>query len=491
MEMDTDVTVVGAGPTGLVVAGELARRGHRVTVLDSAPAPFPGPRGNGIQPRTLEVLDPLGVTDRLVALGTFRLPFRQYALDGTTRERDRHPGLEPTPDQPFARPLIIPQWRTTQVLRERLAEFGVTVEQNARVVAVEQDHDGTTAILDDRRRLRSRYLVGADGGSSTVRKALGVGFLGETHDAVRMLLAEVELDGLDRDHWHTFDLVGADGAGFLSLCPMPASPTWALGLRSPDPDVRADEATLHTVVDGIRPRVRLRRIGWSSIWRLNVRMVDRFRVDRVFLAGDAAHVHSPAGGQGLNTGIQDAVDLGWKLAAVLDGAENALLDTYEAERKPVAAAVLGLSSELSRHVLKTGAGGYADRPAALARQGLQLDISYRTNPDASGLQPGDRAPDAPLGDTTLFLLRRQANWTVLAFDGPTEPVEGAQVLDVDALDVDGYLRRTYKPVPDERILIRPDGHLGWRGTGAVPATGTTSALGYATQLSGGSAVPRT
>jgi 2-polyprenyl-6-methoxyphenol hydroxylase-like FAD-dependent oxidoreductase len=487
--MDIDVTVVGAGPTGLVVAAELARRGRRVRVLDSASAPFPGPRGNGIQPRTLEVLDPLGVTDRLVALGTFELPFRQYAIDGTVRERDRHPGLEPTPDQPFAKPLIIPQWRTTQVLRERLAEFGVTVEQSARVVAVEQDQDGATAILDDQRRLRSRYLVGADGGSSTVRHALGVGFLGETHDEVRMLLAEVELDGLDRDHWHTFDLVGADGAGFLSLCPMPATPAWALGLRSPDPDLRADEATLRAVVDGIRPRVRLRRIGWSSTWRLNVRMVDRFRVDRVFLAGDAAHVHSPAGGQGLNTGIQDAVNLGWKLAAVLKGAEDALLDTYEAERKTVAAAVLGLSSELSRQVLSSGVGGYADRPAAIARQGLQLDISYRADPDAAGLRPGDRAPDAPLGDTTLFLLRRQANWTILAFDGTTDPIEGAQVLDADALDVDGHLHRTYEPVPGERILIRPDGYLGWRGTGAVPAIGTTSALGHTAQSSDGPGAP--
>ncbi|PRY41385.1 FAD-dependent monooxygenase [Umezawaea tangerina] len=479
MDMDVDVTVVGAGPTGLVAAGELARRGRRVVVLDSAPAPFPGPRGNGIQPRTLEVLDPLGVTDRLVALGTFGLPFRQYGTDGTIRERDRHPELTPTPDRPFAQPMIIPQWRTTQVLRERLAEFGGAVEQNARVVGVEQDEDGVTAVLDDGRRVRSRYLVGADGGSSTVRRVLGVGFAGETHDEVRMVLAEVELDGLDRDHWHQFDLLGAGGPGFLSLCPMPACPTWALGLRSPDPDVRADEATLRAVVDDIRPRVRLRTIGWCSTWRLNVRMVDRFRVDRVFLAGDAAHVHSPAGGQGLNTGVQDAVNLGWKLAAVLDGAEETLLDTYEAERKPVAEAVIGFSGELTRRVLDSGAGGYADRPAALARQGLQLDLSYRTDPDAPGLRPGDRAPDAPLGDTTLFLLRRRADWTVLAFDGAADPVEGAQVLDADALDVDGHLRRTYEPVPGERVLIRPDGHLGWRGTGAVPVIGTTSALGYA------------
>jgi hypothetical protein len=140
-------------------------------------------------------------------------------------------------------------------------------------------------------------------------------------------------------------------------------------------------------------------------------------------------------------------------------------------------------------VLNAGAGGYTDRPAALARQGLQFDISYRTDPDAPGLRPGDRAPDSPLGDTTLFLLRRQADWTVLAFDGTTDPVDGAQVLDADALDVDGYLRRTYEPVPGERVLIRPDGHLGWRGTGPVPSIGTTSALGYAAPSLDGACVP--
>ncbi|MDT8911404.1 FAD-dependent monooxygenase [Amycolatopsis sp. PS_44_ISF1] len=475
--MDTEVTIVGAGPTGLVLAGELARRGRRVRVLDGAPGAFPGPRGNGIQPRTLEVLDPLGVTDRLVALGTSRLPFRQYAVDGSTRVRDLHPGLEPTPDRPFARPLIIPQWRTTQVLRERLAELGVTVEQNARVVTVEQDEDAATAVLEGGRRLRSRYLVGADGASSTVRKALGIGFQGETHDEVRMLLAEVELDGLDRDHWHMFD---REGGGFLSLCPLPASPTWALGLRCPDPGAQADEPTLRAAVDSVCPRARLRHIGWSSTWRLNIRMVDRYRAGRSFLAGDAAHVHSPTGGQGLNTGVQDAVNLSWKLAAVLDGAEPALLDTYETERKPVAAAVIGLSRELSRPIFESGPGTYADRPAALARQGLQLDLSYRTTPDAPGLQPGDRAPDAQLGDTTLFLLRRQADWTILSFGTPAASAasaQGVQTLDATTLDPEGHLRRTYEPTPGERILIRPDGHLGWRGTGPIPPIDTVSALG--------------
>ena len=475
-----DVTVVGAGPTGLVAAIELARRGKHVRVLDAAPAPFPGPRGNGLQPRTLEVLDPLGVTDRLIALGTFDLPFLLHRLDGTVEEREWHRGSESTPDQPFVKPLIIPQWRTTEVLRERLGDYGVAVEQNARVVTVEQGADEVVAVLEDGRRVRSRYLIGADGGASAVRHALDVGFLGETRDETWLQLAEVELDGLDRDHWHQFDIAAGDRTGFLSLGPMPATPTWALGMHVPDrgPDSVADDAALRAVVDGIAPRVRLRRIGWSSTWRLNVRMVEHYRVGRVVLAGDAAHIHAPVGGQGLNTGVQDAVNLGWKLAAVLDGAEEALLDTYEAERLPVAARVLGLSNQLVDTVFGSRVGTFGDRPPALQREGLQLDITYRTDPEAGGLRPGDRAPDAPLGDSTLFLLRRHADWTALAFDGFTGPIEGARVLDADALDVGGQLRRTYRPEPAERILIRPDGHIGWRGTGCVPATTTMAALGH-------------
>lgn len=463
----SDVAVVGAGPTGLVAAGELARRGWTVRVLDAAPEPFAGSRGKGLQPRSLEVLDSLGVTDRLLGLGRFQIPFRYHESDGGTRDVDVHAGAEPTPDRPWVRTLIIPQWRTEQVLRDRLAELAVTVEQNAGVTDLAQDSDGVDLILADGRRLRTGWVIGADGGSSTVRKLLGVSFLGRTQEETRALIADVEIDGLARDYWHVWKGTSLAGLG-LALCPLPTSETWQLGVPHGDTDTGRDPSPdeVRAAVAGLAPRIRLRRIHWSSIWRLNVRMVEHYRVGRVFLAGDAAHVHSPTGGQGMNTGIQDAVNLAWKLGAVLDGAEEGLLDTYEKERLPIAAAVLGLSSELMSPATfwSRDAGHHTD----------QLDLTYRGGPlaqdglDGPGPRPGDRAPDAPLRlsdgtPTSLFLLRRNADWTVLTFG--TDPgglSAGTQVLDAEKLDTDGHLRRTYMPADAELIAVRPDGYIGWR-----------------------------
>lgn len=476
--MNCEVIIVGAGPTGLTAALELARSGRHVRVLDAAAAPIAGARGNGIQPRTLEVLDPLGVTDRLVSLGTFDIPVRAYGPDRSFIDRERNLAAEPSPERPFTRPLIIPQWQTERVLRDRLAEFGVVVEQKSRVLDVTQNETAVTVRLSEGRGLSAPYLIGADGGSSSIRRAVDVSFLGDTDETMRMLLAEVELDGLDRDHWHQFDLSTENGSGFIALLPLPASPSWALQFQAPDPDAVPNDATLRAVTDGILPRVRLRNIGWSSTWRLNVRMVDRYRNGRVFLAGDAAHVHSPAGGQGLNTGVQDAVNLGWKLAAVLDGADANLLDTYEQERLPVAAHILGLSSEQTRQVADAGLRGFAERSASLQRQARQLDISYRADPDLPGLQPGDRAPDSILdGNSTLFIRRRGTPWTLVDFSDTPEPLGGIQVLNATTADSDGSLRRAYAPEPGERFLIRPDGHLGWRGTGTPPRPGSLASIG--------------
>lgn len=463
-----DVAVVGAGPTGLTAAGEMARRGWTVRVLDAASEPFPGSRGKGIQPRSLEVLDLLGVTDRLLALGRFRMPFRFHEPGGGTRDVDVHAGAEPTPDRPWVRSLFIPQWRTEQVLRERLAEFGVTVEQNAGATDMTQDADGVDLTLTDGRSLRAGWVIGADGASSTVRKLLDVPFLGQTQEETRMLLADVEIDGLSRDRSHIWETAdGSDLVGVgVALTPLPGSATWQLQVGHGDPARGASPDEVRAAAAGLDPRIRVRRVHWSSTWRLNVRMVERYRVGRVFLAGDAAHVHSPAGGQGMNTGIQDAANLGWKLAAVLGGAEDCLLDTYEAERLPVAADVLGLSSELMN------AATFWSRDAD--HQTHQLDITYRGGPlapddvEGSGPRPGDRAPDAPLRlpdgtPTTLFLLRRNAEWTVLNFDADPAELSGeTQVLDARELDADGHLRHAYAPAEGELIGLRPDGRIGWR-----------------------------
>jgi 2-polyprenyl-6-methoxyphenol hydroxylase-like FAD-dependent oxidoreductase len=474
--MDDVVVVVGGGPTGLTAAIELARRGVRVRVVDAASGPHRGSRGKGMQPRTLELLDAMGVADRLVSLGVFALPIRRHEPDGSVHDVVVNPA-EPDATTPWARSLLLPQWRTEQVLRERLAEEGVEVEYGRRVASLSQDDAGVRLALADGEELVASWVVGADGGSSTVRRELGIGFLGETHDEVRLMLGDVELDGLDRDHWHMWSAAGplvGDGASYFALCPLPATPTWQVQIAHRDPAVRASEPVLRELIDGLGPRIRVRRVETVGDWRLNVRMVDDYRVGRVFLAGDAAHVHSPAGGQGMNTGISDAVNLGWKLAAVVAGwAEESLLDSYTAERLPVAAGVLGLSGELTRRQF------WARTPDQV-RDTQGFTTSYRGGPLAdpadrgSGPRPGDRAPNAPLivdgAATDLFTVRRAADWTVLAFGGsaPAPDVPGpVQVLDADTVAVDATLREAYAATDGDVVVIRPDGFVWSRAR--VPA----------------------
>jgi 2-polyprenyl-6-methoxyphenol hydroxylase-like FAD-dependent oxidoreductase len=461
-----DVVVVGAGPTGLTAAIELARRGVAVRVLDAATEPHRGSRGKGMQPRTLELLDAMGVADRLVSLGEFELPIRRREADGSVVDVDMNPDGVPTPTKPWARSLIIPQWRTEQVLRERLAEEGVPIEYGRRVTGLSQDTGEVTLTLDDGATLRSSWVVGADGGSSTVRHQLGVGFLGETHEQVRLMLGDVELEGLDRDHWHMWSSPGpllGTGAVYFALCPLPASPTWQVQIGHTDPDKHSSEELLRELIDQLGPRIRVRRVETVGDWRLNVRMVDEYRVGRVFLAGDAAHVHSPAGGQGMNTGISDAVNLGWKLAAVVAGrAGDELLDSYTAERLPVAAGVLGLSGEL------TGRQFWQRTPEQL-QDTMGFSTTYREGPDdGSGPQPGDRAPNAPLvvdgSATDLFAVRRRTDWTVLAFGGSSDvkvpELPGTvQVLDADAVAADNVLREAYGASDGDVVVIRPDGYV--------------------------------
>ncbi|WP_018330325.1 FAD-dependent oxidoreductase [Actinomycetospora chiangmaiensis] len=471
-----DVIVVGAGPTGLTAAVDLARRGVSVRVLDGLDGPHRGSRGKGMQPRTLELLDQLGVADRLVSLGVFDLPFRHHRADGTVRDTPRNPDLDAAtadPTTPWRTSMLIPQWRTEQVLRERLAEEGVEVSFGTRVASLSQDEEGVEVVLDDGSRLRSAWLIGADGGSSTVRRQLGVGFLGETHEEVRLLLGDAEIDGLDRDHWHQWAADGplaGTGAVFFALCPLPATTTWQIQIAHTDPERHATPELLTELVESLGPRVHVRRVEVASDWRLNVRMVDKYQVGRVFLAGDAAHVHSPAGGMGMNTGIGDAINLGWKLAAVVHGADPALLDSYTAERLPVAAHVLGLSGELTGRQ-------FWSRTSEQLRDTRGLGITYRTVSDAgSGPVAGDRAPDAPLVDgSTLFVRRRAADWTVLAFGGVVDGVDApsdlpggsVQVLDADALAADGTLREAYGADDGTVVVIRPDGYVWSRSAAAV------------------------
>ena len=295
--------------------------------------------------------------------------------------------------------------------------------------------------------MRATWLVGADGGRSTVRKTLGVPFPGVTDESIRMLLGDVAADGLDREHVHWFGSAPDPRKGIV-LSPLPGTDQFQFGApRGGEPTLDG----LQALVDRFTAGVRLHDLTWSTVWRPNVRLAERFRVGRVFLAGDAAHVHPPTGGQGLNTGVQDAYNLGWKLA---DGSSE-LLDTYETERRAVAEAVLGLSTR----IMKRYADGDADaheRPI----EARQLGLSYRTEP-AGVLAAGDRAPDAPLVTAEgtairLFDLFRGPHATTLAF----EPNGGVVVGSVAFVDVEGYAFAAYGATRAPSSTSRPDGYVG-------------------------------
>lgn len=465
--MDPQVLIAGAGPTGLTMALELARRGNSCRVVDQADAFAVGSRADGLQPRTLEVFEDLGVLDDVLASGIGAPLMRVYSGDAVVREERMAEPMAPRPDMPYPNLWFVPQWRTEQILRSRLSDFGVQVQLSTGVVAVTQDAAAVTVQLDSGETTRADYLIGADGGASTVRRQLAVPFIGETDDTLRMLLADVRVDGLDHETGHVWL---ADGQ-FFAVIPLAGGPnTYTIATMAPS--VQPNLEDLQRAVDVLSGRadLRLHDLTWSTVWRPNVRMAKHFRVGRVFLAGDAAHVHPPTGAQGLNTSIQDAYNLGWKLATALAGGPSELLESYEIERLPVAARVLGISSELlGKHVRAT-----AD---AMQRgeETQQLDLTYRGGPlalddgSAGGVRAGDRAPDAPYVDCEgtggrLFTLFIGPHWTLLRF-GPQAPrinhpdIKSYEI-GADVVDSGRHIKQAYQVNPAAAVLVRPDGYVG-------------------------------
>ncbi|GAA3886252.1 FAD-dependent monooxygenase [Saccharothrix violaceirubra] len=456
--MDTTVLIIGAGPTGLTLAVDLARRGVDFRIVDRAPRPFGGSRGKGLQPRTLEVLDDLGVIDGILASGRMNPMFLAHRGDEVIGTWPMYEHREPTSTVPYPGSLIIAQFRVEAILRARLEELGGKVEQGVALEDFTQDEDGVTAVLDGL-PVRARYLVGADGGRSFVRKKLGVEFAGETWEDQRMLLADVRLDGLDREHWHIWPEPAAER---VALCPLPGTDLFQFQAPA---GADATEPTFEDIRSLLAERAGLvvHEVTWTSLYRANVRMVDRYRVGRVFLAGDAAHVHSPAGGLGMNTGIQDAYNLGWKLAA---GTE-VLLDSYEAERLPIAAWLLGTSSRLHKAMATDGV------PGKRGDETFQLHLNYRGGPLATAGRSGDRAPDATCvvdGEPTrLFDLMRGPGFVVFGVDVSVADVRAAhpEVAAYRLADPDGSFAQGYDVAPGTLVLVRPDGYIAT--TSADPA----------------------
>ncbi len=464
--MDTRVLIAGAGPTGLTLAIELARRDVAVRIIDKAETYFAGSRGDGMQPRTLEVFEDIGVLDAVLAAGMAPVPMRVYVGGRQVDERMMFDLVEPTPSKPYPSGWFLGQSQTEGILRDRLAEFGVRVELATALTGFEQDADGVTATLSTGETVRAEYLIGADGGKSLVRKTLGIPFEGSTDESIRMLLGDVRADGLDRGFGHWFGAADDPMRGMM-FSPLPGTPHFQFGSPLGDGDLEAEtalpavQARLDALTGG---GITLSDLAWSTVWRPNVRLAARFRDGRVFLAGDAAHVHPPTGGQGLNTGVQDGYNLGWKLA---DGSPE-LLDSYEIERRTVAARVLGVSTELLQK--------YVDGDEDAHRRGedtQQLDITYRGGPLAPAgtgtLRPGDRAPDAPLVDANgkrvrLFELFRGPHATELLFgEGETPGYRilpaGSVATGTDLVDEGGHAYAAYEAEGGRRVVIRPDGYV--------------------------------
>lgn len=479
MAAHSDVLICGAGATGLVLAVELARRGVPFRLVEKLDRPFHGSRGKGIQPRSQDIFEDLGVLDRLTAAGGPYPPSRSHREDGSHVDSDMAERQPASPAEPYRLPLMVPQAVTEAILRERLRELGHRPAFGHELVALGQDEDGVTAHLattGGNETVHARYLVGTDGGRSFVRHALGIGFPGKTLD-MRALVADIDLAGLDRSAWHQFHERSNERR--MSLCPLMGTSLFQLqAVVPPEGDVDLSAAALQAMV---RERsdlagLRVDSVSWASVYRMSARLADRYRDGRVFLAGDAAHVHPPTGGQGLNTSVQDAYNLGWKLAAVLAGAPPALLDSYEAERRPIAAAMLSLSTRL----LDNARRGDNRR----GREVQQLDLGYREGPLAPpaartrGPAPGDRAPDARLQGAAgqprrLFDLFAGTHWTLLTRGVARQELPEAANLRVHAIgpagelhDPHGDFADSYALADGEWILIRPDGYVGAAGSRA-------------------------
>ncbi len=517
---DVDVLIAGAGPVGLTAAVELRRRGVDCLLVDRLEQRAPYAKAVGVQPRTLEIWDSVGMVGDALDAAT---PMRGQ-LVYVNGEQVAEMVLELPPAVPF-RFVALPQYETERLLTEQLERYGTSIERSVELTSFTQDTDGVTAQLtgpDGPRTVRCGYLIGCDGAHSAVRRGLGLDFGGDAFPEEYML-GDVEVDwsmppgfgirAMHQTDGRTDDLLvaiplpGHNRYRMSMLVPpeladaAPAGGEVAHGLESGSPPQLRH---IQAVLDRLAPQPTVAsRLRWSSVFRISHRIVDRYAEGRAFVAGDAAHIHPPTGAQGMNTGIQDAHNLAWKLALAIEGAAApALLDSYDAERRPVGEEVVGRTVRHARE----GIDADPDDPVTLLLREAQLLVAYPDSPlvgedtdDPSwpAPRPGGRAPDCRGLDRSGVafpirlhdLLRSGLHTLLLYADRPDQIAElvgiaasadarvpgrlrsyvvvaagvdhgdGPPPAIVDSL---GEFRAGYDAYGGCGYLVRPDGYVGYR-----------------------------
>jgi 2-polyprenyl-6-methoxyphenol hydroxylase-like FAD-dependent oxidoreductase len=452
-----DVVIAGGGPTGTMLAAELRLHDVDVVVLEKEPAPTGHVRGLGIHARTIEVMDQRGLLERFLEWGT-KYPIRGSFAGILTPA--------PTLDTAHGYLLGIPQSISDELLEEHAVEVGADIRRGTELVGLRQDDAGVTVDLADGTELRAKYVVGCDGGRSTVRKLLGIDFPGEPA-SIEWLLAEARSsESVDKLTAAAAEL----GSPLIRFGPHPSiEGLWRFVLRTEEV---ADDRTAPTFEEFV---ARLRELAgtdfgvhsprWITRFGDATRMATQYRSGRVFLAGDAAHIHPPMGGQGLNMGVQDAFNLGWKLAGAVAGwAPADLLDTYHAERHPVAADVLDLTRAQAHLTLSdpgpqavrrllTQLVGFEDVNRFLIEQVTAIGIRYDFGDDHPLV--GRRLRDVPLKQGHLYGLMHAGRGLLLDQTGRLSAAGWADRVD--------HVVEVSEELEAPAVLLRPDGHVVWVG----------------------------
>jgi 2-polyprenyl-6-methoxyphenol hydroxylase-like FAD-dependent oxidoreductase len=484
MSVDSDLVVVGAGPSGLTLALQASMMGAKVRVLERRTEPRPWAPALAVHPRTMEILRTLGVAEDLVSRGLTRVDLRIH-VRGTVVEGSLGDLRLPTTEYPFI--LFAPQPVVEATLAERLASMGVEVEWGSNLVGFKDGEDGVRCrvIADGKRSIGTRFLAGCDGAESTVRMGAGIPFRGRSYRKSILIADAGPIQALESGTAHAF----LGDHGIMFFFPLPSGAWRVIG-----PGQSGDSAAeVRTLVDRYTGgAVGAGDLEWIRVITPQHRLARSYRSGRVFLVGDAAHVHSPAGAQGMNTGIQDAVNLGWKLGLALNGGPDSLLESYESERRPIARQVVGLTGlafalEVSDFAPLRWGRRWAARPIAglllshphlmsiPARLVSGLDTRYsngafdhdRVSRRRCGA--GRRLPDAAIDDAGVTRIHDliDARGFSLAVTSQVDRGEQTQLSRryTEVLTLHTLSTATIKRLgPVSWVLVRPDGYIGTSST---------------------------